>query len=182
MAGKKKKTKSKEIDVDQTLLKKRTLFFIDIVKSKSSKDIIKELYALDEVNHKEITLYVNSYGGCIEDGFGIIDAIQRTKSKVHTIISGAAFSMGSLISIVGNKRSMTKNSVWMTHPGSEYVEDYFGFIKDRVKALKILDKITDNLYRQNTNLTDKEISFAKRGEIWLSPKECLDKGIVDKII
>jgi ATP-dependent Clp protease protease subunit len=179
---KKKAKKKKEINIEQTLLKDRTLFFMDRVGTKSSREIIKQLYALDKISHKEITLMISSFGGNIESGFAIMDAIRNTKSKVHTIISGAAYSMGSLISIVGDKRSMTEDCIWMAHPGLEGIVDYFEFIRDRIKSLDIIDKIIDRIYTKNTKLTKKEINFAKRGELWLASDECLKKGIVDKII
>ena len=102
-------------------------------------------------------------------------------APVHTIIMGETNSMAGIISIVGQTRSATKNSVWMTHDMEVYFEDYFKKVKDKVEFLKKYDKMIDQIYMDHTKLTKQEINKAKVGELWLFPDEMLKKGIIDEI-
>jgi len=179
---KKRKNYNKRFDLDKILYEDRKLFLMNTVNYESSVELIKYLHALDKDNHKLITIYINTNGGHVESGFAIMDAMQEVKSRVKTIITGAAYSMGSLISIIGDEREMTELSAWMAHPVTEFIYDYSAFIKDRVKSLNMIDELITELYDTYTFLSHDEIEKAKRGELWLSPKECLEKGIIDNII
>ena len=51
-----------------------------------------------------IKLYINSIGGSVPDGYGLIDAILTSKTPVYTINQAMCASMGFLIFIAGDKR------------------------------------------------------------------------------
>lgn len=95
---------------------------------------------------------------------------------------GEADSMGAIISIVGSKRSATRNSCWMTHDIEIYLEESLKKVKDRVKFLDKYDEMFTNLFLLHTKLTKKEINRAKIGELWLFSDEMLEKGVIDEII
>ena len=184
MARKKlKKRDIPDIKVDQILLRDRQLFLFESINEKIAKGIVQNLYALDVINHKRIILKINSPGGSISDGVAILDAIRTIKSPVITWITGEVCSMAALISVTGNYRVMTKDSIWMAHPPREGVSsDYFNFERDRIKRLDLSEKVGDEILKKYTKLSPEEIIKSKTGELWLSAKECLKKGIVDKIV
>ena len=187
MAKKKSKKLKKrsipDIKIDQILLRDRQLFLFNDINEKIAKGIVQNLYALDVINHKRIILKINSPGGHISDGIAILDAIRTIKSPVITWITGIACSMAALISVTGGLRVMTEDSIWMAHPPSGGVGgDYFNYERDRMKLLDLHEETIDEILKKCTKLTPKEIMKGKTGELWLSAKECLKKGIVDKIV
>lgn len=180
---KKKLIRSKDIDTDQSLLQSRCLFLFGAVDTKSTKELVKNLLALDLKSQKPIALYINSPGGNIADGFGIIDIMNKLRSPVVTVIVGKACSMAGLISVVGHKRLISKDSVWMGHPGATSMEDYFPFIEDRMKLIKLYENKIQSILTNNTKLSSREISkVLNSGELWFDAKECKEKGIVDYIV
>lgn len=180
---KKQKKSTSKILVDQILLKNRELFLFSVIDEKLSKELVQKFLALDYLNHQRIVLKINSPGGTISDGVAILDAIRIIKSPVITWITGESCSMASLISVTGNLRVMTKDSVWMAHPASGGVSpDYFSFERDRMKMIDLYEKVMDEILKKHTKLTPKEIMKTKTGELWLNSADCLKKGIVDKII
>lgn len=180
---KKKKLTLNEIKPDQILLNDRSILLFDNINHKTAKDVISRLIALDKLNKKRIILRINSGGGTVADGIAIIDTIRLIESPVVTWVTGLAGSMAGLIAICGNFRVMTKDSALMLHPAMGGVNpDYFHMERDRMKLLDLREKALDEILKKRTKLTPKEIMKAKTGELWLNAQECLDKGIVDKII
>jgi len=172
----------KKIDIGQTLLKHRQVFLFGVVNDEKAIDVIKQLVALDNVNHSPIALYINSPGGSVYSGFAIVDALRGLTSPVITIVMGSACSMGGIISIAGKIRIMTENSVWMAHDGFTNSHGKFNDVIDYGDYIKELQKKIFQFIRENTKLSEKEVNKAVRGQLWLSAKECLQKGVVDQVI
>jgi ATP-dependent Clp protease protease subunit len=173
---------NKKLEVDDILLKHRTLFLTGEIKTENIVKLIKDIFLLDALNKKPIKIYISSSGGNVPDGFALIDSIKLIKSPITTIIIGEACSMAGLISITGKDRYITKNAVWMAHDLSGGITgDYSGKIEYRAKHLSQLWKMIENHLKTYTKLTNEEIDLARTGELWLQPEECLVKGIVDKI-
>ena len=62
--------------------------------NRMDKDIPKE-------NRKPIIIYINSPGGSVTCGYGLIDAIIRSKRPVYTVNLAECYSMGFLIFLAG---------------------------------------------------------------------------------
>jgi ATP-dependent Clp protease protease subunit len=183
----KKKTKKRktpaEIKVGDLLLKNRKLFLYDEVEPENMERLVKGLFALDLLNHKPIYLYLTSPGGSVEDGFSLINVIKLLKSPVITIVIGDVCSMAGLISIVGKTRLMSKNSFWMGHDMAGGIwGDYSGKVEYRAEFIKKCWKMIEDHLKKYTKLTDRDLETLRNGELWLNPEECLEKGIIDKII
>ncbi len=177
----KENNKTEHVDVCQSLLQQRKIFIYDEITNKFAKKITKKLYTLDFENNSPIQVRINSGGGSISAGIAIIDAMKDIKSPIVTYISGVACSMAAIISICGDERIMTRNSIWMMHPGSGANCDYFSFLKDRIKMIDLYEKNMDRILKEYTKLTKEEIKNMKYGECWYSASTCRKKGIVDKV-
>lgn len=183
----KKKARSykrlKKIDIDQILLHYRQIFINGKIDEKMAHVIIQKLMALDRINNEPIVVYINSPGGCVDDGFAIIDVIKCLKSPIITVIIGNACSMAGIISIAGDIRMISKHSVWMSHDMAGGIwGDYTTKVIDRAEFLKKEQRKIFQFIREHTKLSEKEIYQAITGELWLYPVDCLKKGIVDGLI
>ncbi len=174
----------KKIDVDQILLENRQLFLFDSINSETARDLIKKMVALDRKKVAPISLYINSGGGGVDAGFSIIDSMNGIDSPVITIVVGMSASMAGIISIAGSRRYMTEHSSWMSHDmaGGVYGEDYTTKTIDRVEFMKKEQEKCERFIAKHTKLNAKEIIEARHGELWLTPDECLKKGIIDEVI
>jgi ATP-dependent Clp protease protease subunit len=85
------------------LLDNRILFLSGPINSYISEVIKANLLYLDSISNKDITLYINSPGGSIYDGFGILDTMEYIKSDIVTINTGLAASMSAVILCAGTK-------------------------------------------------------------------------------
>ena len=91
-------------DIFSRLLKDRIIFLGEDVNPTTSSLIIAQLLFLEsEDPDKDIYLYINSPGGSITDGMGIIDTMNYIKCPVSTICIGMAASMGAALLSAGEK-------------------------------------------------------------------------------
>ena len=131
---------------------------------------------------KPILLMVDSNGGSLLDTFTIIDAIKLSKTPVHAMVTGAAYSGGFFITISANKRYAYKHSSFLFHEGSAgnggtsgQFENFAAFYKKQLQTLK--DIVLDN-----TKIAEEEYNKIKREDVWYDAYEALEKGIIDEII
>lgn len=161
----------------------RYILLYDEICNVSADLICSKLRAMNILDKKKpIYLEINSGGGSVGSGLAIIDTINQIEAPVYTIITGSVCSMAAMISVVGKKRFMTKNAVWMNHSTSDLVGDYVNHIKDRTNFLIKLEKNMYDILKTKTKLTKYQLSQMKNGELWLFAPEALKAGVVDKII
>ena len=105
-------------DIYSRLLKERIIFLGEEVNDVTAGLVISQLLFLEsEDPDKEISLYINSPGGSITDGMGIIDTMNYITCPVSTICIGMAASMGSALLCAGEKgkRFATPNAEILIH-------------------------------------------------------------------
>ena len=71
-------------------------------------------------NREPIKLYINSYGGSIDDMWGLIDIILASKTPIYTYCLGYAQSAAFNIFLAGHKRFCLEHSVFMYHQMSAF--------------------------------------------------------------
>ena len=105
-------------DIFSRLLKDRIIFLGEQVDATTASLVIAQLLFLEsEDPEKEIFLYINSPGGSITDGMGIVDTMNYIKCPVSTICVGMAASMGAVLLASGEKgkRYATPNAEILIH-------------------------------------------------------------------
>jgi ATP-dependent Clp protease protease subunit len=106
-----------QMDIFSRLMMERILWVSGEVDDRMSDIVQAQLLFLDSVDNKDITLYINSPGGSVLHGLGIVDLMNYIKSDVATTNIGMCASMGSILLSSGTKgkRSSLIHSKVMTH-------------------------------------------------------------------
>jgi ATP-dependent Clp protease protease subunit len=137
-------------------------------------------------DRRDLTLYINSVGGDVAGGFGLIDIMQVSKLPIRTVGLGNIMSMGVLMLCAGakGKRYMTKNTQVMAHQFSDHTDGKFHEIISVYKAELYMEQQFLHHFKTFTNLKDKQIKDILFGpsDRWLSPSECKKFGIVDHVV
>ena len=180
----KSKTTERVYDIYSRLLKDRIIFLSGEITDEVSNNIISQLLYLDSISKEDINIYINSPGGSITAGMAIYDTINFIKSDVSTKCIGIAASMASIILASGTKgkRYILPNSEVMIHQPLGGVQGQATEIKivaDRILYLK--DKL-NKILADKTNKDLKKIEIDTERDYYLSSKEALEYGIVDKIL
>lgn len=165
------------------LNKNRYILLYDEINNCSADIVCSKLRAMNYLDKKKpIYLELNSPGGWVSYGLAILDTIESIDTPVYTVINGEVCSMAAMISIIGKKRYITKNSVWMQHCTSDLIGDYLTHIKDRTSYLIKMEKRMNDILRKHTKLNARQMNQIKNGELWLFAPEAIQFGIADKII
>ncbi len=77
-----------QMDVFSRLLKDRIIWLSGVVDQYMCDVVQAQLMFLDSVDNKDITMHINSPGGSVISGIGIIDVMNYIKSDVATINTG----------------------------------------------------------------------------------------------
>jgi ATP-dependent protease ClpP protease subunit len=135
-----------------------------------------------KIEPKPIKLYITSHGGSIYQVFSVIDTIKQITIPVHTIVKGIAASAGTLLSLAGSKRFITKNSYMLIHELRSGSWGKYSFLKDNYDNCTNLMEHIKNYYIENTKLTKEDLDIQLVKDLTWNATTCLEKGLVDEII
>jgi ATP-dependent Clp protease protease subunit len=147
------------------------------------KQFKKDMDALGDIS--ELNVYINSPGGDVFAGQTIYSILKRKKCAVNVYIDGLAASAASVIAMVGradgNTLNMPKNAMLMIHNPWSIA---WGYASDMRQMADTLDKIRDSIvavYKDGSNLEEKDIIELMDAETWMTAQDALDYGFIDHI-
>ncbi|MGM9682698.1 MAG: ATP-dependent Clp endopeptidase proteolytic subunit ClpP [Eubacteriales bacterium] len=171
-------------DIFSRLLNDRIIFLSDEVNDTTASLVVAQLLFLEAQDpDKDIDFYINSPGGSVTAGMAIYDTMNFVKCDVSTICIGMAASMGAFLLSAGTKgkRIALPNSEIMIHQP-------LGGAKGQATDIKIQAELIlrtrDNLNRilaENTGRSIEEIARDTERDNFMTAKQALDYGLIDKI-
>ena len=177
-------------DIFSRLLKDRIIFLGEDVNPTSASLIIAQLLFLEsEDPDKEIFLYINSPGGSITDGMGIVDTMNYIKCPVSTICVGLAASFGAVLLANGEKgkRFATPNSEILIH--QPLIGGQGGGISGQATEIKIhadhMIRTREKLNKLLSEKTGQSIETIERDterDHYMTAQEALEYGLIDGIM
>ena len=129
-----------------------------------------------------IHLHIQSQGGSLYHTLYIMDLIENMKTPVYTYVDGFAASAATLISVVGKKRYMTKNSLMLIHQLSGADSGKFYELQDQMTNMQILMSTINKTYLNKTKIDQETLLKLLQKDLWLDAETCLSYGLVDEII
>lgn len=175
-------------DIFSRLLSDRIIFLGEEVSNVSASLIIAQMLFLEAQDpDKDIQLYINSPGGSITAGFAIYDTMQYIKCDVSTICIGLAASFGAFLLAGGTKgkRIALPNAEIMIHQPAISGNGIQGQATDIKIVSDHIQKSKQRLNRilsENTGKPIENIMIDTERDNYMSAKEALDYGLIDKII
>lgn len=137
----------------------------------------------DIKDRKPIYLFLNSNGGSVADGFGIIDVILTSKTPVYTINQAYCFSMGYLIFLAGQKRYTMPSAEFLMHDGSTFAYDSTSKARDRLEfETGQLEKLVKKFVLERTNISEDVYTARYKDEWYMLPDEAKELGVCTDII
>tara|TARA_Y100001958_G_C21222549_1_gene547900 strand:- start:332 stop:928 length:597 start_codon:yes stop_codon:yes gene_type:complete len=173
------------VDIYSRLLKERIIFLGTPIDDNISSLIIAQLLFLEsEDAEKDIYMYINSPGGVITSGFGILDTMNYIKPDVATICMGQAASMAALLLSSGakGKRSALANSRVMIHQPLGGVQGQATDIEIHTKEILFLKEKLNKILSNNTGKSVKTIENDTNRDNFMSAEKALDYGLIDQIV
>jgi ATP-dependent Clp protease protease subunit len=174
-------------DIYSRLLKDRIIMAAGPVTDEMASTIIAQLLFLSSDDPKaDIHMYINSPGGSISAGLGLIDTMRFLRCDVATYCIGMAASMGACLLSAGTKgkRFCLPNAQVMLH------QPLIGGVLQGpatdlgIEAAHML-RLRDRLYKMMSEYTGKSPETIHRDfdrNKWLFAEEAVDYGCADKVM
>jgi ATP-dependent Clp protease protease subunit len=187
MAETLKLPKSRELffikQVDQSSIGELTKSIIEI---NQDDDHLKKLYSVYNLEYKPdpIKIFLDSYGGQVYQCFGLLSVIERSKTPIHTIVTGCAMSCGFMILISGHKRFAHKLSTPLYHQVSSGVIGTVKEIEYKLEESKRLQAQLEDIVKDKTKITKKKLReiFDLQKDWYMDAEEAKDLGVIDEIL
>ena len=172
-------------DIYSRLLKDRIIFLGSAIDDDVANAIIAQLLFLAADDpEKDIHLYINSPGGSVTAGMGILDTMRFIKPDVSTICMGMAASMGSLLLTAGEKgkRFALPNAEVMIHQPLGGVRGQATDIKIHADWIIRTKQKLNEMYVDFTGQPLKKIERDTDRDNFMSAEEAKEYGLIDKVI
>lgn len=174
-------------DIYSRLLKDRVIMLGGPVTDEMANIIVAQMLFLSNDDPKQdIQLYINSPGGSVSAGLGIIDTMRYLRCDVATTCIGMAASMGACLLAAGTKgkRSVLPNAQVMLH------QPLIGGVLQGpatdlgIEAQHML-RLRGRLYKLMSDYTGKSEEQIHRDfdrNKWLFSEEAVEYGCADRVI
>ncbi len=172
-------------DIYSRLLNDRIVFLGEPVTRDSANLVIAQLLHLESQDpDKDISLYIDSPGGDVYAGLGILDTMNFIKPDVSTICVGMAASMGAVLLAAGakGKRLALPNSMVMIHQPSSGVQGQQTDIQIVADETKWIRQRINELLSDYTGQSIEKVNEDTERDNYLRAQEACDYGLVDRVI
>lgn len=150
----------------------------------TAEDIIS---SMEENKSENILIRVNSPGGSVFSGWGIIAKMGEHEGEVNVKIDGIAASMAAILVVFADSVEMLDVARIMIHRADMYVSSpeqqaFLNSVNRDLKA-KLLSKVNPERFREVTGFSiDEVFDPEKRIDVWLTAKQSKEIGLVTKIV
>ena len=172
-------------DIYSRLLKERIIFLGTAVNDAVANVVIAQLLFLEADDpDKDITFYINSPGGSVTAGLAIYDTMQYVKCDIATLCMGQAASMGAVLLAAGarNKRYALPNSRILIHQPMGGFQGQASDIDIHAKEILRMREDLNRILAEHTGQKIKKIQTDTERDFFMSAKEAMKYGIVDKVL
>ncbi|MFO0750023.1 MAG: ATP-dependent Clp protease proteolytic subunit [Myxococcota bacterium] len=171
----------------EQLKKTRTIELFGTVNSVLARRVISQLLFLESDNdQKPITVFQNSPGGSVTDGFAIYDTMRFVKAPVRIVCVGLTASIAT-ITLLGAKKENR-----FTLPSTEFLIHQPlipGMVQGVASDLEITARQILKTREQINQMLAKEtgqpievVSRHTERDFWMNAEEALAYGLVSKIV
>jgi ATP-dependent Clp protease protease subunit len=174
------------VDVFSKLLDDRIIFLSDEVDSDVCNIIKAQLLYLDMESDDDISIYLDTPGGSVYSGLGLLDAMDYVKCDISTVNTGLAASMGAVILCSGTKgkRKALKRSRTMIHQPLTYGGwmQQASDIEIEAREMNHLKKELYEIISDRTGQTYDRVYKDGDRDYWMSSTDAKKYGMIDEII
>jgi len=175
----------RQMSLDDMLLENRIVFMIGEVSYQRAAEVIMKLLYLDNLKRgSEISLYINSPGGTVDDTMAIYDTICFVGSPIATYCIGRAQSGAAVILAAGTKgrRHALPHAKVMLHQPWGGVSGQAADIKIQAEEiLKAKTMINDILAKHSGQPIDKIAAETERDR-YMTAEEAKQYGLIDEVL
>ena len=175
----------RSFDIYSRLLEDRIVMLNEEVNSASASVVVAQLLYLESKDPtKDISLYINSPGGSVTDGFAIYDTMNYIKCDVSTICMGMAASMGAFLLAAGakGKRYALPNAEIMIHQPLGGAQGQASDIKIQAEHILHLREKLNAILAEKTGQSLETIAVDTERDNYMTAAEAAAYGLIDQVV
>lgn len=132
-------------------------------------------------NNATIELHINSNGGSIKEGVAIYTQLKQKSCKKVGYVDGVAYSVAFLILQACDERIMGLGTSALVHNMWMSVEGNAKELRKAADDLDVLMESNRQIFLERSNLEEQQLIDMMEAETFLTPDQCLEYGLIDKI-
>lgn len=174
----------RQMSLDDMMLDNRIVFLIGDINYARAAEVIMKLLYLDNLKRSEISLYINSPGGSVDDTMAIYDTMRFIGSPVATYCIGRAQSGGAVVLAAGEKgkRFALPHAKIMLHQPWGGVTGQASDIRiqatEIIKAKGVINKILST----HTGQPEDKIREETERDRYMTADEAKAYGLIDEVL
>ena len=175
----------RQMSLDDMLLENRIVVLIGEINYESAARIIMKMLYLDNLKRgTEISLYVNSPGGSVDDTMAIYDTMRFVSSPIATFCIGRAQSGAAIILAAGTtgKRHALPPAKIMLHQVWGGVSGQAADIKIQAEEIIKAKRMINELLAKHTGLPIEKIAAETERDRYMTAKEAHEYGLIDEVL
>lgn len=172
-------------DIYSRLLEERIIFLGTAIDDAVANTVIAQLLFLEKQDpKKDIVFYVNSPGGQVTSTLAMYDTMNLIQPDVSTVCLGMAASGGAIILMGGQKgkRFALPHSEVMIHQPLGGTEGQATDIAIHAEHIIKTKDLLNQMIADHTGQKLAKVKIDTERDKYMSAKEALDYGIIDRII
>ncbi len=185
LAGAQDYSYRREMTLEERLGEERILFLWGEINPSSAGSLIMRLLEMQaKHSDRDVSIYINSPGGSVDDTLAIYDTMQFMSCDVATYCVGQAASGAAIVLAAGTpgKRYALPHSRVMIHQPFGGVTGQASDIKIQAEEILKAKKTLNELLADLTGKSVDQITEDTERDRFLSPTEAVEYGLVDEIV
>jgi len=175
----------RQMSLDDMLLENRIVFLIGEISYQRAAEVIMKMLYLDNLKRKsEISLYINSPGGSVDDTMAIYDTMCFVGSPVSTYCIGRAQSGAAVILAAGEKgkRYALPHAKVMLHQPWGGVSGQAADIKIQAEEILKAKVMINGILAKHTGQPVEKIAGETERDRYMTADEALAYGLIDEVL
>jgi ATP-dependent Clp protease protease subunit len=171
--------------LEERLAEERIVFLWGEINPPVAGGLIMRLLELDSQSpDRDVSLYINSPGGSVDDTLAIYDTIQFLRCDLSTFCVGQAASGAAMILACGakGKRYALPHSKIMIHQPWGGVTGQAADIQIQAEEILKSKRMLNELLARHTGRDVAQIEEETERDRYMTPVEAMEYGIVDEIV
>jgi ATP-dependent Clp protease, protease subunit len=177
--------RTREMTIDELLLENRIVFLIgEINHASAARVMMQMLYLENQRRNQEISLYINSPGGAVDDTLALYDTMRFLSSPIATFCIGRAYSGGAVLLTAGTKgrRFILPHAKVMIHQPYGGVTGQAEDIRLQAEQIIKSKQILTGIISKHTGQDIEQVRKDSERDKYFTAEEAKAYGLVDEVL
>ncbi len=177
--------RTREMTIDELLLENRIVFLIgEINQGSAARVMMQMLYLENQKRGQDISFYINSPGGAVDDTLALYDTMRFMSSCVATYCIGRAYSGAAVLLSAGQKgkRFILPHAKVMIHQPYGGITGQAEDIRIQAEQIIKAKRQLNEIIADHTGQTVERVKEDAERDLYFTAIEAKEYGLVDEVL